>query len=87
MREFIDKSSVETGTPINRDVMMALQGFDNTNTVFGPTSITQANGKGETLRVDFNPDGTITETFTGKKTITKKISFATDGSIMEEVLS
>ena len=72
MQEFIDKTSTQEGTKINRKAMMAVQGFQGINTVFNSDgSITETNSDGHTLTTTFNADGTITETFTGKKTITK----------------
>lgn len=87
MIEFIDKTSEKSGTPINRDNLMAAQGFEAKNTVFNSDgSITETNVDGYTLTITFNSDGSITEKFTGEKTITKKTSFNSDGSIKEELL-
>lgn len=87
MIDFIDKTSEQSGTPINRDNLMAIQGFIASNTVFNADgSITETNGKGEKLTTKFNSDGSITETFVGEKTITKTTNFNTNGSI-SEVLS
>jgi hypothetical protein len=87
MREFIDKADGVSGTPLNRDYMMALQGFDAIETVFNSDgSITETNSLGETKTTTFNSDGSITESFVGEKTITKTITFNSDGSI-SEVLS
>lgn len=86
MIDFIDKTTEQSGTPINRENMMAIQGFIATNTVFNADgSITETNGKGETLTTVFNADGTITETFVGEKTITKTTTFNIDGSISEVI--
>ena len=86
MRDFIDKTATVSGTPINRDHMMALQGFDNATTTFNADgSIVQTNSKGETLTTTFGTNGTITETFVGEKTITKTYRFNADGSITEVV--
>lgn len=77
---------VETGTPINRVALMALQGFQAKETVFNPDgSITETNSDGHTLKTTFNNDGSITETFTGEKTITKTTSFNDDDSISEVI--
>ena len=87
MIDFIDKTSEQSGTPLNRDNMMAMQGFIASNTVFNADgSITETNSKGEKLTTKFNSDGSITETFVGEKTITKTTKFNTNGSI-SEVLS
>lgn len=84
MIEFIDKTTTQNGTPINRANLMAIQGFVAKTTVFNADgSITETNGKDETLRTVFNTDGSITETFTGSKTIVKTTTFNTDGSITE----
>lgn len=87
MKDFIDKTSEQSGTPINRESLMALQGFEAKTTVFNEDgSITETNENGETLTTYFNADGSITETFVAKKTITKTTIFNKDGSI-EEVIS
>ena len=86
MIDFIDKTTEQNGTPINRANLMAIQGFQAQNTVFNADgSITETNGKGETLTTVFNNDGSITETFVGEKTITKTTTFNTDGRISEVV--
>lgn len=86
MVDFIDQTSEQRGTPVNRVKLMAMQGFEAKTTVFNADgSITETNADGETLTVGFNADGSITETFVGEKTITKKTSFNSDGSIMEVV--
>lgn len=82
MIEFIDKTSEQSGTPINRKNMMAIQGFDDSNIVFNADgSITQTNSKGETTTIRFIGDNFFTETFVGEKTIVKTIKFNEDGSI------
>lgn len=84
MKEFIDKTSTQNGTPINRANLMAIQGFIAKTTVFNSDgSITETNGSGETLTTTFNADGSITEKFVGTKTITKTTKFNADGSITE----
>ena len=86
MIEFIDKTSEQNGTPINRDNMMAIQGFIANNTIFNADgSITETNSKGEVLTTVFNEDGSITEIFMGEKTITKTTSFS--GNTISEVIS
>ena len=85
MIEFIDKTSSQSGTPINRANLMAIQGFVAKSTVFNDDgSITETNGKGETLTITFG-DNTITETFRGSFTITKTTTFNSDGSISEVI--
>ena len=89
MIEFIDKTTEQAGTPINRENMMAIQGFEPKTTVFyADGSITETNGKGEVLTTVFNDDGSITETFVGvvgEKTITKTTIFNEGGSISEVI--
>lgn len=85
MIEFIDKTSTESGTNINRAALMALQGFQAQTTVFnGDGSITETNGLGQTKTTVFG-DGVVTETFVGVKTITKTTTFNNDGSISEVI--
>lgn len=84
--DFIDKTSEQNGTPLNRENMMALQGFQAKKTVFNSDgSITETNSKGEILTTVFNADGSITETFVGEKTIIKTTTFNADGSISEVI--
>jgi exosome complex RNA-binding protein Rrp42 (RNase PH superfamily) len=84
--DFIDKTSEESGTPVNRENLMAIQGFISVNTVFNADgSITETNSKGETLTTTFNDDGSITETFVGEKRIVKTTIFNDDGSISEVI--
>ena len=84
MIEFIDKTSEQAGTPINRENLMAMQGFIAKTTVFNDNgSITETNGKGEALTTVFNDDGSITETLVGAKTITKTTTFNA-GGVSEE---
>lgn len=86
MIEFIDETSESLGTDINRENMMAVQGFIAKDTVFNADgSITETNSNGETLTTTFNDDGSITEMFVGEKTITKTTTFNTDGSISEVI--
>ena len=86
MIEFIDKTSEQSGTPINRENLMAMQDFIAKDTVFNADgSITETNSKGETLTTTFNSDGSITETFAGEKTITKTTTFNADNSISEVI--
>ena len=86
MIDFIDKTSEQSGTPINRENLMAIQGFVANTTVFNANgSITETNSKGETLTTTFNDDGSITEIFVGEKTITKNTTFNSDGSITEVI--
>ena len=86
MREFIDKTSTINGTPINREYLMAVQGFDTKTIQFKPDgSIVETNGLGETLTTVFNADGSITERFIGTKTLVKTTTFNSDGTIREVI--
>lgn len=77
----------QDGTVINRDALMAIQGFDNVTTTFNADgSITETNGLGETCTTVFNSDGSITETFSaGGQQMIHKTTFNSDGSISEVV--
>lgn len=77
----------QDGTVVNRDAMMAIQGFDNVVTTFNADgSITETNGLGETCVTTFNADGSITETFTANgQTMIHKTIFNSDGSISEVI--
>ena len=78
---------ITIGTPINRQSMMAVQGFQNKSTIFNSDgSILETDENGYTLKTIFNSDNSVTEIFTGEKTITKKTTFNTDGSITEELI-
>lgn len=84
MKDFIDKTIDQNGTPINREAMMAVQGFEAKTTVFNADgSIVETNANGETKTTIFNSDGSIIERFVGQKTITKTTTFKGDGSIAE----
>lgn len=84
--EFIDKSTEKDGTPINRENMMAIQGFVAKQIIFNDDgSIVETNSKGETLTTTFNDDGSIVEVFQGEKTITKSTITNADGSISEVI--
>ena len=82
MKEFIDKTSEQSGTPLNRATMMAIQGFYRSRIEFNDDgSVVETNENGETLTTTFGEDGSITETLVGEKTIIKTTSFNDDGSI------
>lgn len=88
MIDFIDKTSEKAGTPLNRSNLMAVQGFQNTTTVFntdGTIVETNTDNPTEKVTTTFNADGSITETFVGEKTITKTTTFGDTG--ITEVLS
>ena len=83
MYDFIDKTSTAAGTKINRKALMAVQGFIAKTTTFNSNgSITETNSDGQTLTTVFS-ENSITETFTGEKTITKTTTFNDDGTITE----
>ena len=86
--EVADEATVE-GTLLNREAMMALQGFQSTSTEFMPDgSIVETNSVGDTLTTTF-PEGSISlETFTSATTgisISKR-TYEENGLIKEEVL-
>ena len=87
MRDFIDKTSEENGTPINRDYLMAIQGFDAVVTDINEDGnvIVETNSQGHTLTTTINEDGSITEVFHGIKTINKKTIIRDNGQIVEEI--
>ncbi len=87
MKEFIDETIANEGTPINRANMMAIQGFVGKEIVFNDDdSIIETNSSGETLTTVFEKDGSITETFSGEKTIVKKTTFNEQTNMIVEVL-
>ena len=86
MIEFIDKTSEQNGTPINRENLMALQGFIAKTTKFlDDGSIVETNYKGQTRTTTVLSNGSIREVFKGEKTITKITTFNDDGSISEVI--
>ena len=85
MREFIDNQ-----TPLNRDNMMALQGFDNIETNIDENVIVQNTNSGTlttTINEKENGSVEIVEVFVGEKTITKTTTINADGDVVSEVLS
>ena len=52
MIDFIDKTSEQNGTPINRGNLMAIQGYQGENVTFGDT-IVKTNDNGETETITF----------------------------------
>ena len=74
----------ETGTSLNRNAFMEIQGFAYNHTVFNEDgSIVEYNEKGEPLLTQFNEDGTIDETFTNVVglSIKQRTAFNEDGTI------
>lgn len=93
MVEFIDKTTEQSGTPINRENLMAMQGFGNKNIVIDEENmvITETNLETNhtlTTSIVENPDGstTITEVFAGEKTITKTTTIGASGNLIDEVI-
>ena len=87
MIDFIDKTNEQSGTPINRQNMMAIQGF--------PAKTIPANADGSVITcIDDNENSLITtfddnnaqivETFTGEKVVTKTTSLK-NGTITEVI--
>lgn len=88
MKEFIDKSSVNAGTPLNRTTMMALQGFVGNTTSFSDDGkvITETNEFGEITTTELVSDNQIIVTIQGEKRLQKRITFNADGTITEELV-
>lgn len=93
MIDFIDKTTVQSGTPINRENMMAIQGFSNcdiyedVNELGEKQIIKDYVDRNEKLITTFKLDGRIEEKFVGEKTITKTYSFGIGNNISSEVIS
>lgn len=93
MKDFIDKTSEQSGTPINRENMMAIQGFSNcdiyedVNELGEKQIIEDYVDRNEKLITTFKLDGRIEEKFVGEKTITKTYSFGIGNNISSEVIS
>lgn len=86
MRDFTDKTSIKKGTPINREYLMAIQGFDTKTISFNSDgTITETNSLGEILTTEFNSDGSITETFEGQHILIKTTKFNSNGTISEVI--
>lgn len=86
VKDFIDRTESQDGTPINRANMMAVQGFiGNEISFLADGSIREINSQGEVKTTRFNEDGSITETFNGEKIITKTTSFLSNGNIKEVI--
>ena len=83
MKEFIDKTSEKSGTKINREALMGIQGFQEFTIDFDEKNdiITETYANGEKFITSFNDDGSISETLVGEKTITETTIFEDDGTI------
>lgn len=81
MIEFIDKTSEQDGTSLNRANMMAIQGFVACScTIDDDGKIVQINDSGERLTI--NPlgiNGQRVIILEGEKTITLTITYTSDG--------
>lgn len=82
--EMADEPTV-AGTPVTRAGLMAIQGMENSSTVFNADgSITESFNNGTVKTTTFNADGSITETVvfteTGQ-TYSQTTVFNSDGSI------
>ena len=96
MQEFIDKTSTQEGTKINRKTLMAVQGFQKNNTIIvedenGNYNIHTVNPETNhelTVKVMDNPDDsmTVVETFVGEKTITKTTTISSNMENISEVV-
>ena len=82
MYDFIDKTSEQVGTKINRKALMAVQGYQDEVVVFNGNTIIKTNANEHTETITFS-DNTITKTFVGEKTITEKITFSENGYTKE----
>lgn len=94
MKEFIDKTSERKGTPLNRENMMAVQGFKNSTISIVEngnvtTVIETSDDTVYTTTVTENPDGSVTvvEVLEGEKTITKTTEISAEGDLISEVVS
>jgi hypothetical protein len=86
IKEFIDTTTDNQGTPINRANMMAIQGFIGCTVEYGDNGeIIETNANGEVLTTIKNADGGYTQVFVGEKTITKTTTFNNDGTITEVI--
>ena len=81
MVDFKDKTSEENGTPINRQNLMAIQGYQGEVVTFGNT-IVKTNDKNETETITFS-ENQIIKQFVGEKTITQTITFSANGYTKE----
>lgn len=86
--QIITGEVTEAGTTVNRELLMALQGFYGNEVVFNADgSITETNTVGDVKQTTFNADGSITEVFTSNGTsISKQTTFNSDGSISEVLI-
>lgn len=84
MIDFTDKTATQSGTPLNRKNLMAIQGFQTKTTKFSSDgSIVESYQNGGEKTTKFNPDGSVTINFTNIKSVTEIIKFNSDGSVSE----
>lgn len=84
MVDFIDKLGLQSGTPLNRANLMAIQGFEAI-TLTKPNANTwvETNSTGDVLTTTYNDDGTITKKYVGNssnKTITQTVTLTAKGT-------
>lgn len=87
MIDFIDKTNEQLGTPINRQNMMAIQGFQAKTITANAdgTIITCIDDEGNSLEIEFDLlTPKTTERFIGEKTITKTTEVI-NGQILEVI--
>ena len=84
MRDFIDKTATSLGTPINRAVMMAVQGFENATASYGNGQRIIQFGSGERLTTIATGEY-VKNTLVGEKIITKTTRII--GGNIEEAIS
>ena len=93
MVDFIDKTSEKDGTPINRDNLMAMQGFSNCNIYEDVSELGEKQiieyypDRNENLITTFKLNGEIEEKFVGVKEINKTTSFGVGENIATEAIS
>ena len=78
MLEFIDKTSEDSGTKLNRLNMMALQGYQTETTKFGKNIMTKTNGNGD-VETTVYEGNKITKTIVGKSSMKVEIIFSENG--------
>lgn len=87
--EMADNPTAE-GTPLNREMFMALQGFESLNTEFlEDGSVVETNKNGDVLTTTFPEDSISLETFVPADGGTKLSlrTYEENGTIKEEVLT
>lgn len=76
MVNFIDKTSQNAGTPLNRSNMMAIQGMEAETIEFGNNTVTETFDKGGVKTTQFNATGSIREEYSSEgKSIVKITKF------------